>query len=156
MPIQVPGFEVPDVGDDITTLIDREWDPANTENEMPHVQFVNDLKRVRWMGEDAVVVTSLQEFIYPATLQYLYENASYTFTVQTFTGVSRARGQMMMEELRRVLMKNRINPLDGITDMRANSWLWIRRHTDNVQRWRLTWRWTADCELKVRFRPLRT
>lgn len=156
MSIEVPGFEVPDIGDSIATLLERDWDPANTENEVPDIDFINDIKRVRFQDEDRVIVTNLQEFDYPAALQYQWQNISYTWTVNAFTGVSRARGQMLKEEIKRILLKNRINPLDDIVDLRANSWLWIRRFSDNVARWRLAYRWSLDGEIKLRYQKIRT
>lgn len=156
MTIEVPGFTVPDVGDSLTKLIEQEWDPANTGNEVPNIEFVNDVKRVRFMGEDTVIVTSLQEHDYPASLQYQWENVNYTFNVQAYTGVSRERSQMMKEEIRRIFHANRIDPLEDIDELRGTAWLWIRRFTDNVHRWRMAWRWTMDGELKVRYRKIRT
>ena len=136
-------------------LLERDWDVTNTDGVLPKFYFVQDSKRFRVYGQDILVVSNLEEFPTPASLGYNYENVMYSGNILVATSRSYEAGVKMKEELRRVLMKNRINPFKDISEPNSGVlWLKVRRFTDQAYRTKRTGRWNCDFEIHHRGRAV--
>lgn len=155
MSIESPGNTHLDIGNALAEAIRREWKPENTDGIVPTVQFMDEVKRVRFMNQDYILINDLQEFSEPVTVGYAFENILYTAVCQAVTAVNREHAVKMRDELKRCLYARRIEPFKDIhTQNSGNIWLQIRRISDSVYRRRLFWVWSCDLEIKHRFRAI--
>lgn len=152
---KVPGRNILVVGEALKEVLERNWDATNTDGIFPKFYFAHDSKRFRAHGQDAVIVTNLEEFPTPASLGYNYENVMYSGNIYAITNRSYAAGVKMKEELRRVLMSVRINPFKDVSDPNSGVlWLKVRRYTDQAYRTKRFGRWNCDFEIHHRGRAV--